>query len=441
MNGHPRIVPWKFSSELQTLKSQFFPSEQDQSTKSSTEIIANKQKAITRTLSYQLKTNIPHSLLSTAHLTTIQLRFQNSETDELDESLQLMSTMALIRFVNGLLDPSQQSTFAIPLSLLAKKIGLPSWFVEIRHEGTHDSLPSLEMLELSVDKALQWLFDNYWGKLIMENEQEAKLDIDGEQLKKITEDFKALMKNYRRIKKLDMAKEYKQNDATETGKEYWSIVKEIRKTFQVEIFLSQIIPGGKLKFERVKQMYEPLLHYVLVNDDEEELYILELLELIFLKMYQYSKFKDYDTIKDQSMLSQAQSWCEWVVIDRVKLHNETKLTKIIEIVGKFPGEFNKTLLKKLQTQKRFVNRGMFNKIDDTIAKLSQEESNTTQEATAIEEDQTSRKRSFDIDDITNDLENLKKRLRSETVIKVDSKVQIVPFQTYKDWQPKPFGAL
>lgn len=54
--------------------------------------------------------------------------------------------LAIIRLVNGLVDPLQQGIYARPISSIAAQIGLPSWLVEVRHAATHEDLPSLELL-------------------------------------------------------------------------------------------------------------------------------------------------------------------------------------------------------------------------------------------------------------------------------------------------------
>ena len=74
-------------------------------------------------------------------------------------------TLALIRFVNSLLDPLQKRDKSLPLTVLATTAGLPRVFVEIRHWGTHESnLPGAEVLRDFGIRALEWLWHNYWNK-------------------------------------------------------------------------------------------------------------------------------------------------------------------------------------------------------------------------------------------------------------------------------------
>lgn len=54
--------------------------------------------------------------------------------------------LCCIRFVNGIVDPAQKRQFAVSVGSLAERLQLPLWFVELRHAGTHEYLPSLQVL-------------------------------------------------------------------------------------------------------------------------------------------------------------------------------------------------------------------------------------------------------------------------------------------------------
>ena len=49
---------------------------------------------------------------------------------------------------------------------IAKTIGLPATYVELRHQATHEELPSLSKLRTATQKALHWIWDYYWAKLL-----------------------------------------------------------------------------------------------------------------------------------------------------------------------------------------------------------------------------------------------------------------------------------
>jgi ribosomal biogenesis protein LAS1 len=86
---------------------------------------------------------------------------------------------AIIRLVNGLVDPLQFGAYARSISSIANQLGLPSWLVELRHAATHEDLPSLELLReaarevsplilehrllplISSPQSMRWLLHNY----------------------------------------------------------------------------------------------------------------------------------------------------------------------------------------------------------------------------------------------------------------------------------------
>jgi ribosomal biogenesis protein LAS1 len=48
---------------------------------------------------------------------------------------------------------------------VAKSVGLPATFVELRHQATHEQLPSLTRLREAARKALAWIWEYYWRHL------------------------------------------------------------------------------------------------------------------------------------------------------------------------------------------------------------------------------------------------------------------------------------
>lgn len=48
---------------------------------------------------------------------------------------------------------------------VAKTIGLPASFVELRHQGTHEPMPSLTQLRPAARRALVWIWEYYWKNL------------------------------------------------------------------------------------------------------------------------------------------------------------------------------------------------------------------------------------------------------------------------------------
>jgi len=72
--------------------------------------------------------------------------------------------MALVRMVNGIADSSQKGKVAASVASLASSAGLPRILVDLRHESTHNELPSISALRLAAHHALAWLQTNYWHR-------------------------------------------------------------------------------------------------------------------------------------------------------------------------------------------------------------------------------------------------------------------------------------
>ena len=67
---------------------------------------------------------------------------------------------AIIRLVNGLVDPLQLGAYARSIHSIAQQLGLPPWLVELRHAATHEDLPSLEVLRNAAREVLRIFVDH-----------------------------------------------------------------------------------------------------------------------------------------------------------------------------------------------------------------------------------------------------------------------------------------
>ncbi|KXZ45664.1 hypothetical protein GPECTOR_52g62 [Gonium pectorale] len=75
---------------------------------------------------------------------------------------QHTKSLPLIRLVNGISDSQQKGRVASSVAVLSDAAGLPRALVDVRHEATHNELPSLPLLRAAADSALAWLRENYW---------------------------------------------------------------------------------------------------------------------------------------------------------------------------------------------------------------------------------------------------------------------------------------
>ena len=74
-----------------------------------------------------------------------------------EQELQIMYSVALLRFLNHF-TPLVKSNVNESLYDLAKKLHIPDWVVNIRHETAHShTLPSLSVLREAAHFCLDWI--------------------------------------------------------------------------------------------------------------------------------------------------------------------------------------------------------------------------------------------------------------------------------------------
>ncbi|KAI0167109.1 Las1-domain-containing protein [Hypoxylon sp. FL1284] len=187
-------TPWRDRAELLEVRRQFYPQpplqdlsqgqDQDQdhgrepnqdgvdddnaSREAEARVEAEKQHAVSRVSLWMQRGGCPHMVESTALLTAAVLSdLQESRTRANLSSYATRAaySAAFSRFVTGLLDSQQDKQRKMSMYSIAKTIGLPATFVELRHQATHEQLPSLSKLRTAARKALAWIWDYYWKNL------------------------------------------------------------------------------------------------------------------------------------------------------------------------------------------------------------------------------------------------------------------------------------
>ena len=81
-------------------------------------------------------------------------------------NLRQCYSTAIIRLVNGLVDPLQSGVYARSIASIAAQLGLPGWLVEVRHAATHEELPSLEVLREAAKEVISFLPSTTQNRLI-----------------------------------------------------------------------------------------------------------------------------------------------------------------------------------------------------------------------------------------------------------------------------------
>lgn len=184
------FTPWRDRQELLTVRGQFYPAAPDlcgghvpkspgapepgsgrQNIAAFGDQTHNRQElrhsAVARVSMWVQRGNCPHLVESTALLVAAILSDEGFQEDRDHQgssafAVRAAYSTAFSRFVTGLMDMQQDKQRKMSMFSIAKTIGLPATFVELRHQATHEQLPSLTRLRSAADKALVWIWDHYW---------------------------------------------------------------------------------------------------------------------------------------------------------------------------------------------------------------------------------------------------------------------------------------
>lgn len=168
----PRRVPWAHIGELEQVCSWVYADEEDLEAKTLAINRVGSSTFHTSNLShlFQLSawkaiTPLPHALDSAlAVLAARMLDLSCGDTLSAKTALGLRQTyaIAIIRMVNGLVDPLQSGAYARSIAAIATQLGLPPWLVELRHAATHEDLPSLELLREAGREVIGYINADTW---------------------------------------------------------------------------------------------------------------------------------------------------------------------------------------------------------------------------------------------------------------------------------------
>ncbi len=127
---------------------------------------AARRRGVARVAAWRARARLPLAVDATASLVEVGLlevdEAERGPDGSSERAIALSYAMALTRLVNGIVDPLQQRARASSVARLAAEVGLPASLVEIRHESTHNRLPSVPILRIAADQAMLWLHERYW---------------------------------------------------------------------------------------------------------------------------------------------------------------------------------------------------------------------------------------------------------------------------------------
>ncbi|KAG8159794.1 hypothetical protein KVR01_010431 [Diaporthe batatas] len=190
------FTPWRNRAELLKVRNQLYPTSSSKSCpatppppptphhKWTPAEVQNMRKAIARVFMWVHRGNCPHVVESTAMLLSAVLldrrhtassdRGGDGDGDDAagtgdaaisEYGVRAAYLTAFTRFVTGLLDGHQDRARKLSMYGVAKTVGLPAGFVELRHQGTHEPMPGLAQLRPAAGRALVWIWEYYWRNL------------------------------------------------------------------------------------------------------------------------------------------------------------------------------------------------------------------------------------------------------------------------------------
>lgn len=487
-----RIVPWAHASELDELKLWFYSRNNGQDL---------RYRAIQRVKSYQSKGSqyLPHVIDATNQITSAVLMDEASEESVQNDciAVRLAYTMAMVRFVNGLLDPKQQSQFAMPLHFLAQKAGLSSWFVDLRHWGTHErELPSLDMLRIASKEALDWLWVHYWNDTELETDEaveESNADTDRyNEDEKMRQSYHDIISNLIdiwiqieailnenpwvwldnkvvRTSKFEAETAVTQSKAlhwksmspqtssskyTELWRTTWRRLRD--KPNFMQMFMESNTHQNLLRFCMVRcsgfdlQFVQWLLHTIRQTPNSKQFCILK-------RHYpSWSKLKEelINLVLWES-LSTATIVMRWASWEEIFETQPSYLTlEICLLIRKKFEDQEKASWRKKRRKRTLGNTGddftavynMINKMIENLAKRYTGKDMIAYDVVpkALSIPSTKRSEISDVDVILDDLDELRKRAKSleaQTTVKDEETLQLKFWTPVPNWTPRPFGVL
>ncbi|XP_016510528.1 uncharacterized protein LOC107827832 isoform X1 [Nicotiana tabacum] len=151
-----KLVPWISWDEWNSVRDSLFSSSPP-----------SVAFALQRISTWRSRGCIPVAVEVTASIIEIQQKDAFFRKDlggnalQSEEMLSMLYCMAIMRLVNGVVEKTRKKT-EISIGEAANDIGIPRMLIDVRHEGSHRDLPSLQLVHLASTKALDWLKSYYW---------------------------------------------------------------------------------------------------------------------------------------------------------------------------------------------------------------------------------------------------------------------------------------
>lgn len=149
--------PWFSRAEREEVCHQLFSTNIDDRMQALAHIDVWKARSFPR---IPLGIEVTAALVHALACETNRLSIDHPHFEEKD--VEAAFCMALIRFINLITEVGQVMSHQLSISIIAQKMGVPEWIVDLRHSATHSNLPSLDVLRAAATWSLEWVKVNYW---------------------------------------------------------------------------------------------------------------------------------------------------------------------------------------------------------------------------------------------------------------------------------------
>ncbi len=119
-------------------------------------------------------------------------------------TLRMTYAMSIVRFINGMADPLQTGPYARSISMIVQCLGIPIELVQLRHQATHEDLPSLPVLRAGLWSCIAYIRDHSLGPLIFASDPSIAYGTSTSrdaQRKDLSNTLASLIKRYKRLMK------------------------------------------------------------------------------------------------------------------------------------------------------------------------------------------------------------------------------------------------
>ncbi|KAK1925784.1 Las1-like-domain-containing protein [Papiliotrema laurentii] len=234
----PRRVPWASRSQLEELYDYLFSPASD---------LASRQRGLCRINVYLSSPSCPAFLPLLHGLINASLLPPPTSAGEA-MTTRMTCAMAIVRFVNGMVDPLQVGAYARPISHLAATIGIPPILIAIRHRATHDDLPPLPLLLSSVNMAVDYLHHYAFLPLLASSSDMAANGIVGPSTRR----SEGLIRRWKKAMKTRV-RDKVAGEENETGREIRKVKRDIEVVDPEDVIAALCTVDGLIPLARRKR--------------------------------------------------------------------------------------------------------------------------------------------------------------------------------------------